>query len=179
MIHPHMIKHVSPQQQLMKHMKFTAQDLFMNKSGRLSETQRQAIQWQEQHRWATPLIISAFLGLGLAALFAYIMLSMMIHETSEISTLPMIFSIGIAMLLIWSIMETITNFNEVEQKLHSKVVGIGGTPMIDDVRGYLKIGSMMFNLPYDTLIRISPTQPHIIYYLPRWNQVLSIEVVKR
>ena len=179
MVTPPMMKHVSPQQQLMKHMKFTAQDLLMNKHGRLSDNQQQVIRWQEQHRWATPLIISGFLGLGIAALLAYIMLSMMIHETSEISPMPMILSVISAMLLIWSVVETITSYSDVEQKLQSKVIGVGGTANVDEVQGYLKVGSMVFNLPYDTLIRINPQQPHIVYYLPRWNQVLSIEVVRR
>ena len=178
MVVPPMMKPVPPQQQLMKHMQFTAQDLLMNQSGRLSESQQQAIRWREQHRWATPLIISGFLGLGIAALVAYIMLSMMIHETSDISPLPMILSVLIAMLLIWSVFETITSYNDVEQKLQSKVISVGGAPIVDEVRGYLKVGTVAFNLPYDTLIRINPQQPHIVYYLPRWNQVLSIEVVR-
>jgi hypothetical protein len=106
------------------------------------------------------------------------MLSMMIQDTEEIAKFPMAISMALVMLLIWSVMEAVTSYSDVQQKINSRVYGVGGAVIVDDMNGYLQIGSMVFNLPYETLLRIKPLEPHIVYYLPKWNQVLSIEVVK-
>lgn len=169
-------KPISHQKELRRILSFTAQDLAMNQMGRLSEEQQSAIRWHEQQRWMRPLMVSVALSLLVATLISYFMLTVMIHDMETSAKWPVVVSFIIGLVMIWSMLETVKNFHNVYQKIHSDVHGVQGIAIID-MRGFVHVGDVTFNLPYDTLLRIKPLEPHIVYYLPKWNQVLSIEVL--
>jgi hypothetical protein len=165
----------SPQQELMKSMNFTAKDLAMNQMGKLSERQKQYIYWLEQYRWTRPLILCAILGLLLLGDAGYISASLMLYDKNTVPQGAILATVVLLMLIIWGSFETITSYRDVQHKLHSYVEGVQGIAIVD-MRGFLQVGNETFFLPYEILLRIKHLEPHVVYYLPRWKQILSIEV---
>ncbi|MDQ7025756.1 MAG: hypothetical protein Q9P01_07775 [Anaerolineae bacterium] len=170
-------KPVSQQKELRRVLSFTAQDLAMNQMGRLSERQKSIIRWQEQQRWMQPLMISVVLGLLVTTLTSYFVLTVMIQDMESAAKWPAVLSIILGLLLLWSLAETIINFHDLDQKLHSDVNAVQGIVTVD-MQGLGHVGTETFNLSYEAMLRINPLEPHIVYYLPKWNQVLSIEVLR-
>ena len=168
-------KTTTPQQELMKCLNFTAKDLAMNQMGKLSERQKQHIYWLEQYRWTRPLILSAILGLLLLTDAGYISASLMLYDKDTIPQGAMLAIIVLLMLIMWGIFETVASYRDVQHKILSDVTGVQGIAIVD-MRGFLQIGNETFFLPHETLLRIKHLEPHVVYYLPRWKQILSIEV---
>ena len=159
----------------MKVMNFTAKDLAMNQMGKLSDRQKQHIYWLEQRRWTRPLILSVILGLLLLGAIGYVVTSLMLYDKDTIPQGAILATVVLLMLITWGIFETLASYRDVQHKILSDVAGVQGVAIVD-MRGFLKIGNETFFLPYDTLLRIKHLQPHVVYYLPHWKQILSIEV---
>jgi hypothetical protein len=86
--------------------------------------------------------------------------------------------IGLSMFTFWGIYETITSYRDVWLKLNSDVAGKQGIVEVD-MRGFLLIGGEAFAVSPEILRRVKHLKYHVVYYLPRWKQIMSIEVLER
>jgi hypothetical protein len=171
-------KTATPQQELMKTMNFNAKDLSMNQMGRLSERQQQVIYWQEQSRWTKPLAITVILAILLLLAVGFVIASLMLYDKDTVPQWAMVIIIGLSMFTIWGIYETVTSYRDVWLKLNSNVTGKQGIVEVD-MRGFLLIGGEAFAVSPEILRRVKHLKYHVVYYLPRWKQIMSIEVLER
>lgn len=167
-------KTLSRQQELMRGLNITEEDIAVNRLGQISMMQREKILLQHKEK----VIILALSAVGLLVLAIYTFTVFADEgKTNYSTTLAILFGIGLVIEMI--VMVVVGKLGrDVKEGLVETVQGLAIVTSNRQKIYSLSVNDIRFKMPQAAILYIKHLEPHVIYYLPKTKMIVAVEVME-